>query len=184
MHSFYAIADMGNGVELLKLYVEEMNDPNSSDTSKRAYQLQNITRQQLKVQGSPMASPINQSAVINTVSNLFSLVKREDESFNPVDIHPSMLNSDGIPMVLYHQTENTFTVFDTKHPGAGTGDYETPFGIFMKPSDADIGLKGQKQMQLYARISNPLIVETREELVRKLKYDRKFWPQYKNNYCT
>lgn len=29
MHSFYAVADIGNGQEVLKLYVEEMNDPNS-----------------------------------------------------------------------------------------------------------------------------------------------------------
>ena len=174
MHSLYAVVNMGNGNEIIKLIVEEMNDPNSEDTNKRAYILRYIKITPTasgRVQNNP-SSVTNTANAINTVSNLFSLVKREDESFNPVDIHPSMLNSDGTPMVLYHQTENTFTVFDTKHPGAGTGDYETPFGIFMKPSDADIGLKGQKQMQLYARISNPLIVETREELVRNLKYDK------------
>lgn len=36
MHSMYAVADTGNGPELLKLYVEEMNDPNQDNTSKRA----------------------------------------------------------------------------------------------------------------------------------------------------
>ena len=44
MHSMYAVADIGNGPEVLKLYVEEMNDPNSETTSKRAYNLQNIEK--------------------------------------------------------------------------------------------------------------------------------------------
>ena len=42
MHSFYAIADIGNGFEVLKLYVEEMNNPNGLNILRRAYQLQNI----------------------------------------------------------------------------------------------------------------------------------------------
>ncbi len=44
MHSFYALADIGNGAELLKLYVEEMHNPNKDDTDKRSYQLQNISK--------------------------------------------------------------------------------------------------------------------------------------------
>ncbi len=48
MHSFYAIADMGNGRELIKLYVEELNDVNSDGTIKRAYQLQNIIKSSIK----------------------------------------------------------------------------------------------------------------------------------------
>lgn len=75
----------------------------------------------------------------------------------------------GYSLKLFHQTENDFTVFDTNHKGAGTGDYETPFGIFMKPSDSNIGLKGQKQMPLYAKIENPLVVHNRESLMRELK---------------
>ena len=39
----------------------------------------------------------------------------------------------------------------------------------MKPSDTDIGLQGKKQMALYARIGNPLVVGNRAEMVRKLK---------------
>lgn len=74
---------------------------------------------------------------------------------------------------LYHQTENDFTVFDTKHKGAGTGDYETPFGIFMKPSSADIGLKGQKQMPLYAKIDRPLTVSDRSNLMHELRQSEK-----------
>lgn len=75
----------------------------------------------------------------------------------------------GYQYKLYHQTSNDFTVFNVEHKGSGTGDYETPFGIFMKPSNNDIGLKGSKQMPLYANISNPLIAKDRDDLIHKLK---------------
>lgn len=67
-------------------------------------------------------------------------------------------------LTLYHQTEGEFTVFDPRHQGAGTSDSETPSGIFMKPTDEDIGLRGKRQMKLYANITNPLTMGTREEL--------------------
>lgn len=79
-----------------------------------------------------------------------------------------VVNEDGTPKVLYHQTEDEFYVFDTRHKGAGTRDNETPFGIFMKTNNRDIGVKGSRQMALYARITNPLRVNNRAELVWKL----------------
>ena len=51
MHSLYAIADMGSGSDLVKLYVEELNDVNSNGTIKRAYQLQNIAKVAENVNG-------------------------------------------------------------------------------------------------------------------------------------
>ena len=74
-------------------------------------------------------------------------------------------NAAGELLVLYHQTGNDFTIFDTRHEGAGTSDNETPFGIFMKPTDENIGLRGGKQMELYANIKNPLMVEERGDLI-------------------
>lgn len=80
-----------------------------------------------------------------------------------------VVNEDGTPKVVYHQTENDFTVFDTHREGAGTRDNGTPFGIFLKSSDRDIGLKGKKQMALYARIVNPLRAENRSEFSRLMR---------------
>ena len=71
-------------------------------------------------------------------------------------------------LVVYHQTENDFTVFDPRRKGAGSRDTETPYGIFLKSSDKDIGLKGKKQMSLYANIKNPLRVNNREDLRYRL----------------
>ena len=114
MHTFYAVADIGNGPELIKLYVEEMNNPNSDATGKRAYQLQNIEKQQITVTGSQSdsASRIMQSAAINTVSDLFKVVKSKDGNFNPNPVNPAFLNDDGTPKIFYHGTKAEFTVFD------------------------------------------------------------------------
>jgi len=76
------------------------------------------------------------------------------------------VDGNGEPLVVYHQTGNDFTVFDTKHTGAGEFDSEMPTGIFMKPTNSNIGLSGNKQMALYANIRNPFIVNNRAELVR------------------
>lgn len=77
-------------------------------------------------------------------------------------------DENGNLLVMYHQTDGDFTVFDTGHKGAGTGDDETPFGVFLKKTSRDIGVRGKKQMQLYANIQNPLRVDNREQLVRSL----------------
>lgn len=54
-----------------------------------------------------------------------------------------VVNADGTPKVVHHQTGGLFTVFDTRREGAGSRDEGTPFGIFLKSSDRDIGLSGK-----------------------------------------
>ena len=80
-----------------------------------------------------------------------------------------IVDETGAPKVLYHQTNADFTIFDTHHEGAGSRDQDTPFGIFMKESNANIGLRGEKQMALYAKIENPIVVQDREDLMYKLR---------------
>ena len=81
MHSLYAVADMGNGREILKLYIEELNDVNADGTMKRAYQLQNIENQQLNAKGSEKNILAQSTAAdVNTVSQLFNLVKQKDKN--------------------------------------------------------------------------------------------------------
>ena len=69
--------------------------------------------------------------------------------------------------MLWHETGNDFTVFNPRHEGAGTRDYLTPFGIFLKPSPSPIGVAREgeaKQMALYANIRNPIEFANRKEL--------------------
>jgi hypothetical protein len=77
-----------------------------------------------------------------------------------------VVDNNGEPLVLYHQTGKEFTTFDTKQKGSGGFDSEMPTGIFMKPTNNDIGVGGNIQMPLYASIKNPLIVNNRSELVK------------------
>lgn len=77
-----------------------------------------------------------------------------------------VVDNNGEPLVLYHQTEKEFTTFDTKQKGSGEFDSEMPTGIFMKPTNNDIGVGGNIQMPLYASIKNPLTVNNRSELVK------------------
>lgn len=77
-----------------------------------------------------------------------------------------VVDNNGEPLVLYHQTEKEFTTFDTKQKGSGEFDSEMPTGIFMKPTNNDIGVGGNIQIPLYASIKNPLTVNNRSELVK------------------
>ena len=77
-----------------------------------------------------------------------------------------VVDNNGEPLVLYHQTGKEFTTFDTKQKGSGEFGSEMPTGIFMKPTNNDIGVGGNIQMPLYASIKNPLIVNNRSELVK------------------
>lgn len=118
MHSLYAVADIGNGPEVLKLFVEEMNNPNSSDTNKRAYQLQNIEKYRAAEKSSQKtASSISSAAgTIHTVADLFAYVKSQDSHFAP-NPPSKVVNADGTPKVVYHGTNAEFTVF---HSSNGT----------------------------------------------------------------
>ncbi len=114
MHSFYAVADIGNGSEVLKLYVEEMYNPTAKDTSHRAYQLQGIEKQQFAVTGSGKTLAVSkQTVAVKTVSDLFGLVKQKDKNFNPKPTS-KVVNAYGTPKIMYHATQEQFTVFDKK----------------------------------------------------------------------
>ena len=168
-HKLYAYSEAYGYPALLKLTVEELIDEKSGDAIRRNYILHNIEEESLSKRNrlsTPNHDEGNSSR--RTISELFALVKQFDKSFKP---KPSSLvvNEDGTPMVVYHQTKNNFTVFDTRHEGAGTRDEETPFGVFLKPTKENIGIKGEIQMPLYARITNLLEASDRGELVSKLK---------------
>ena len=147
-------------------YNETINGPD-----RRAYNLKVIKIEPVGGQlgnDSSSSVPVTDSKV--SISDLYSLVKTYDKDFHSgKEVKPLLLNKDGTPKVLYHQTDGEFTVFDVGRYGAGTRDNETPFGIFLKSSEKDIGLRGKKQIPLYVRMENPLLAMNREQLTGKLK---------------
>ncbi len=158
MHSLYAIADMGNGNELIKLYVEEQNDINNDGTIKRAYQLQNIVKApaaSVRVQNNiPSSLTSTASTDTYTVSQLFDLVKSYDKNFKPGNAS-KVVNDDGTPKVVYHGTNSDFSVFDiTKSRSYDeTSDYDLP-GFYFSENSEEAGSYGNYG-EYYLDLKNP-----------------------------
>lgn len=74
-----------------------------------------------------------------------------------------VVNEDGTPRIIYHQTAAEFNVFSNANPLAGRNDSETPNGFFAKDNDADIGVGGNEQMALYGDMKKPLHFKNRAE---------------------
>lgn len=124
----------------------------------------------VNIEGVPFSSVVKMEANDKVQNSMRDSVGRElTEAQQEYFKDSKVRDADGNLLVMYHQTDGTFTVFDTKHKGAGAGDDETPFGIFLKRTSRNIGVRGEKQMELYADIRNPLRVRDRTELVSKLR---------------
>lgn len=153
IHSLYAVVDIGNGREVLKLYVEEMNNPNETNTSKRAYQLQNIE----KYRPTGKSSQITVSSIspatgnVITIADLFKYVKSLDSSFNPKPAS-KIVNADGTPKIMYHGSNAQFTVFD-KSKAKSSGLYGK--GFYFTDSASHAGTYGSRY-EVYLDILNPL----------------------------
>ena len=150
MHSLYAIVDAGNGHELAKLYVEELNDINTDGTIKRAYQLQNISKIPLRSSGFSTNSLAPSSQRNDyTVSQLFDFVKALDKNFKPNEVS-KVVDEDG-PLVVYHGTDADFTVFD-RTKGRSSMDIQ---GMFFSPWELDAQGYGKKVGAYYINLKNP-----------------------------
>lgn len=113
MHSMYAIVDAGSGPELIKLYVEEMNNPASVETSKRAYTLVNIEKAPNaggRVQANSPSSGTNTLNAVKNVADLFAKVKALDANFSPNPVNKDLLDSDGTMMEVLYQSVKDSTV--------------------------------------------------------------------------
>lgn len=74
----------------------------------------------------------------------------------------------GYTRKMFHETDaENIHIFDTSLGTHGATDSETPYGIFTKSSDKNIGL-GSIQMSLYVKADNTLYVENREEVKAKI----------------
>ena len=182
MHTLYAISDMGKGNELIKLYVEELNDVNNDGTIKRAYQLQNITKQQLNVRSSENTrSSIISTADVYTVSHLFDIVKRFDKNFNPKGAS-KVVNEDGTPKVVYHGTADEFYTFDTEFRGNNTNASSSKKAFFFTSSERVAGgyaddARPKKIQDLYnkaVKLENQSFYNGKYELAEQA------WTEYEN----
>ena len=170
MHSLYAVADTGNGPEILKLYVEEMNNPNQNDTTKRAYQLQNVEKYQPQNGSSQKTASSISSATgsIHTVADLFAAVKQMDADFQP-NPASKVVNADGTPKMMYHGSLKQFTVFD-RSKAKSSGLYGK--GFYFTDSKEQAGVYGNRY-SVYLDVKHPLryseVTVNREQVRRFLE---------------
>ena len=75
----------------------------------------------------------NVNKKINKITQSKQFVRWFGDWQNSPKSASKVVDGNGEPLVVYHQTGNDFTVFDTKHTGTGEFDSEMPTGIFMKP---------------------------------------------------
>lgn len=186
-HKLYSLGkDQHGRIALYKITIEETFQSKTEPNDLRFHNLRYVKEIEKVVEdlsgssahkGRPYTAEKASSTTTYSISDLYGFVKQFDKDFSPApEVDKALLNEDGTPKELYHQTAEEFEEFDPHHKGAGTNDDETPFGIFMKPTAEDIGLKGKKQMALYARILSPLMVSDRADLANQLK---KMSPTYK-----
>jgi len=102
-------------------------------------------------------------ADVGTLKNII----RRIYSVKP-DSVSKIVDENGEPQAVFHQTQNQFEIYDLKRSGAGAEDDQTPYGIFLKPDTKDLGL-GDIQMPLFANINNPLTTTSRNNIEQRLK---------------
>ena len=74
----------------------------------------------------------------------------------------------GYARKMFHETDaDNIHVFDISRGTHGGTDSETPYGIFTKSSDKNIGL-GSRQMSLYVKAKETLYVKNREDVKNKI----------------
>lgn len=87
-----------------------------------------------------------------------------------------VVDSQGRPLVVYHQTSETFNTFERGRDKAGKYDYETPGGFFFKSSDRNIGIAGNIQMPVYLKAEKTITFDNRRQL-------QKYWSENIDGYA-
>ena len=109
MHKLYAPVTYAGELYIAKVTVEEYG---SAEHGKRFYNLRGIKID--PAGGAPDANAsydtVPDTGSIHSISDLFALVKKYDDSFKPHE--PSkVVHADGTPKVMYHGTSAEFNVF-------------------------------------------------------------------------
>ena len=166
MHSLYAISNIGNENELVKLYVEELNNINSNGTIKRAYQLQNINKIPLeskRFSNNSLASSDQRNNY--TISELHALVKQHDKNFKPTEAS-KVVNEDGTPKVVYHGTDKGgFYVFD---PKMSDDKISLFFSDSKVTSNSYAQSDNQQLYEVYLAIKKPYVIDAKGHMWNEL----------------
>ena len=106
----------------------------------------------------------NVNKKINKITQSQQFIRWFGDWQNHPETASKVVDSNGEPLVVYHQTKADFTVFNTDNERAGLYDSDTPIGMFFKTTDKNIGLAGNKQMAVYLNAKNVLTFNNRDDI--------------------
>ena len=106
----------------------------------------------------------NVNRKIDTVLKSRQFIRWFGDWQNSPETASKVVNDDGTPRVMYHQTGAHFTAFNTDNEVAGKFDSDTPVGMFFKSTEKDIGVSGNKQMKVYLNARNVLEFSNRNDI--------------------
>lgn len=141
------------GVPVNKIQKSIINNQENMDMQKNDISESNITKEK---EQSNISNHLNSEMSQNAISG---------------QIEENVQNSSN-KKILYHQTSaSSLADFDIKNRKAGLSDTSTPRGIFLKETDADIGLEGKNQLKFETLMNNTLEVKNREELKKIISHN-------------
>lgn len=117
MHTYYSAVTDGNNIWLVRLFVEEAIPQKGGEPFTRGYELKEIEKIGEIAEGVLLSNESLTQAkspiTLNSISDLFKIVKQFDKNFNPLPVSRELLNEDGTPKVVYHGTDKGgFYTFD------------------------------------------------------------------------
>lgn len=189
-HKLYAVGQATNGtIGLYKITVEERFQDPYHTNERRFHNLKYIEKvadvpadanvEQSHKDGSTMGSPTTDY----TVADILSLGKTYDKDFHlGKAVNPALLNRDGTPRIVYHYTDEDFTVFEIGRSGSNQGKTHGD-GIYVSTNPTEFSYAGKNRMELYADIKNPFEMDLTKSQAEQV-YEKYFAPFHEDRFNT
>lgn len=174
----------GNALSQLKNAIEHTNN----GAVELFYWDKNRAVTLLQRAGLQLPSALPHDGSVNSIRDPKSNVKTkfenatETQQFKRWFGKSKAVNRDGSPKLLYHYTDNVFSIFDISRSGANQGKTHGD-GIYLSSNPNEFSYAGKNRMQLYASIANPFEMQLSKAEAEKI-YDKYFKPFHKDTYNT
>lgn len=126
----YSPVRIGQNVWLVELACEEMK--NGSMPSKALQKQFAAIEKKYKGTTQWLKAPNGKNSNLNDIQWVMvrtsQFIQWYGDWINNPAAASKLLDENGEPKIYYHQTANTFGIFDIKHGGVGTSDYGAPNG--------------------------------------------------------
>ena len=161
IHRLYGAVEIDGKTYRVKVTLKEYTDSNRPQKA-YSYEATKIELLAGTLVGGKTSNPSTNNS-ISTAKLLENIESSKGKGEKLLDCS-KVVDENGEPLVVYHQTSNDFTVFNTNNERAGKYDNETPTGIFFKTSDRRIRVEGSKQMHCFIKADDVLTFVDRNEI--------------------